>query len=61
MAKTILGKVVSGATNKAGSYGRFHIGRPVSNTDITCAKRYNLSALSTNDIKYGFYQVVAFG
>lgn len=59
MAKTILGKVVSGATNKAGSYGRFHIGRPVSN--ITCAKRYNLSALSTNDIKYGCYRVVAFG
>ncbi|HIE1448096.1 TPA: hypothetical protein ACXJF2_003049 [Serratia marcescens] len=61
MAQTILGKVVSGVTNKAGSYGRFHIGRPVSNTDVTCANRYNLSALSTNDIKYGCYQVVAFG
>ncbi|CAI0731687.1 Uncharacterised protein [Serratia plymuthica] len=61
MAKTIFGKVVSGATNKAGYYGRFHIGRRVSSTDITCAKRYTPSALSPNDMKYGCYSVVAFG
>lgn len=60
MKKTILGKVVSGITNKSVIYGRFYIGRPVSNADIECANRYNLSTLSTNAMKHGYYSVVAF-
>jgi len=60
MAKTVLGKVVSDVTNTPGSYGRFYIGRPVSSTDIACAKRYNLGWLSLSDIKHGFYSVVSF-
>lgn len=60
MTKTILGKVVSGVTKTADSYGRFYVGRPVSRINIDCAKRYHLSTLSTSDMKYGCYSVAAF-
>lgn len=57
--KTVLGKVVSGATKRAESYGRFYVGRPVSHIDIDCAKSYG-GTLSTNDMKHGFYSVAEF-
>ncbi|UAN55379.1 hypothetical protein [Serratia sp. JSRIV004] len=57
--KTVLGKVVSGATKCAESYGRFYVGRPVSHIDIDCAKSYG-GTLSTNDMKHGCYSVAAF-
>ncbi|VEI61603.1 hypothetical protein [Serratia rubidaea] len=57
--KTVLGKVVSGVTKRAESYGRFHVGRYVSHISIDCAKSYG-GALSTSDMKYGCYSVTAF-
>ncbi|WP_447870252.1 hypothetical protein [Serratia fonticola] len=57
--KTVLGKVVSGATKRAESYGRFYVGRPVSHISIDCSKSYG-GTLSTNDMKIGCYSVAAF-
>ncbi|MEX3002713.1 hypothetical protein [Serratia fonticola] len=57
--KTVLGKVISGATKRAGSYGRFYIGCHVSHFNVDCAKSYG-GALSTNDMKHGCYSVAAF-
>ncbi|MBC3214269.1 hypothetical protein [Serratia fonticola] len=57
--KTVLGKVVSGATKCAESYGRFYTGQSVSHIDIDFAKSYG-GALSTNDMKHGCYSVAAF-
>ncbi|WP_447880299.1 hypothetical protein [Serratia fonticola] len=56
--KTVLGKVVSGATKRAESYGRFYIGCHISHINVDCAKSYG-GALSTNDMKYGCYSVAA--
>ncbi|MCS4264983.1 hypothetical protein [Serratia sp. BIGb0163] len=58
--KTVLGKVISGVTDKPGSYGRFHVGRPVSSINIECAKRYCLGWLSLADMKYGCYSIASF-
>ncbi|WP_157834742.1 MULTISPECIES: hypothetical protein [unclassified Serratia (in: enterobacteria)] len=57
--RTVLGKVVSGATKHAESYGRFYVGYRVSHIDIDCAKSYG-GTLSTNDMKHECYSVAAF-
>ncbi len=57
--RTVLGKVISGATKRAGSYGRFIVGLPISHSGIDCSKSYG-GALSTNDMKHGCYSVAAF-
>ncbi len=58
--RTTIGKVISGVTGKAGSYGRHLVGRPISHTDLPCATRYNMGWLSVGDMENGCYSVEQF-